>query len=234
MTSEESRAHERATLDRELTHLKEDVLELGEMVDRAMARAMEALMEQDMDLAEEVRAEDERVNDKRFEIEEHCLSLIATQQPTAGDLRAIVAAMNMVTDLERMGDHAVGIAEAVIRGEDEPKLEVPEDIPLIAGRAREMLKLALRSYQEGDLDLAHEVAAMDQAVDEQYRVLFRKIMENIAQTPSRSGAGIRLQFASHNLERFADRTTNLVERVIFKHRGEMQEMNPEPGETGLN
>jgi phosphate transport system protein len=224
----------RAKLDQDLDRLRDDILRMGSMVDNAIVRAMEALVEQDTVLAQEVIDGDEAVNAMRFQVEEHCLSLIATQQPAAGDLRAIVAAMNIVSDLERMGDHAAGIAKSVLRGEDDPKLDVPTDITRMAKSVREMLLMAFDAYRNQDLALAHKVAARDDEIDEQYRKLFRDLLQTMAEKPIKSGSGIRLQFASHNLERIADRATNLVERVIFQHSGEMQELNPEPGETGFN
>lgn len=224
----------RAKLDDDLANLKDSILRLGDMVDRAIGRAMDALVSQDMVLAQEVMEEDEAINSMRFEIEELCLRTIATQQPTASDLRAVVAAMNMVSDLERMGDHASGIAKSVIRNEGEPMLEIPPDITRIAEQVRGMLRKALQAYRDQDLKLAHEVALMDDDIDQQYRKLFRDLLEAMARKPMKSGAGIRLQFASHNLERIADRATNLVERVIFQYSGQMQELNPEPGEAAFN
>jgi phosphate transport system protein len=233
--SEKSGSHNiRAKLDNDLVKLKDSILRLGDMVDRAIGRAMEALVDQDMVLAREVMEEDEAINEMRFEIEGLCLRTIATQQPTASDLRAIVAAMNIVSDLERMGDHAAGIAKSVLRGEDDPKLEVPPDITLMAKRVREMLQMAFKAYRNQDLALAHKVAVLDDEIDKQYRKLFRDLLQIMADKPIKSGAGIRLQFASHNLERIADRATNLVERVIFQHSGEMQELNPEPGDEAIN
>jgi phosphate transport system protein len=233
--SETSGSHNlRAKLDDDLAKLKDSILRLGAMVDRAIGRAMEALVEQDMVLAREVMDEDEAINEMRFDIEGLCLRTIATQQPTASDLRAVVAAMNMVSDLERMGDHATGIAKSVIRNEGEPMLSIPPDITRIAEQVRTMLRNALQAYRDQDLDLAHEVAAMDDEIDQQYRKLFGDLLETMANKPMKSGAGIRLQFASHNLERIADRATNLVERVIFQYSGQMQELNPEPGETAFN
>jgi phosphate transport system protein len=223
----------RAKLDKDLEHLRDDILRMGGMVDDAIGRAMHALVEQDPVLAQEVIDADEAVNTVRFEIEQHCLSLIATQQPAAGDLRTIVAAMNMVSDLERMGDHAAGIAKAVLRSEGEPKFKVPKEVAVMAEEVREMLHQAMDSYRNQDIELARKVAAMDDEIDEHYRSLFGKLLRKMARKPFKSGAGIRLQFASHNLERIADRITNLVERVIFEHSGQMQELNPEPGDTGL-
>lgn len=234
MSEDVSMHHTRAKLDSDLELLKENLGRMGELVDRAIVRAMESLMEQDVELAEQVIEDDEEINDLRFNIEELCLKTIATQQPTASDLRAIVAGMNMVLDLERMGDHAGGIAKAVVRGEGEPLLNIPPDFSDLAEQVRAMVSDAMEAYRNQDLKLAHAVAARDDDIDEQYRKLFGELIEAIAKKPVKSGAGIRLQFASHSLERIADRATNLVERVIFQHSGEMQELNPEPGEAAIN
>lgn len=234
MSEDVSTHHTRAKLDSDLEQLQQLLLKMGDLVDRAIAKAMDALMKQDLELAQQVIAEDEAINGLRFEVEELCLKTIATQQPIASDLRAVVAAMNMVSDLERMGDHATGIAKSVVRGEGEPMLNIPQDFNHLADQVRLMLKKALEAYRTKNLKLAHEVAAMDDEIDEQYRALFGRLLEAMAKKPVKSGAGIRLQFASHNLERIADRATNLVERVIFQYSGEMQELNPEPGETAFN
>jgi phosphate transport system protein len=234
MTEQGGEHSVRATLDRDLQSVRADLLDLGERVDRAIAAAMQALRKQDDVLASEVVDGDARINKLRFDIEEKCLQLIATQQPTASDLRAVVAAMNIVSDLERMGDHAVGIANAVLRMGDDPAMEIPEGMEYIASQVREMLRMGLEAYRDKDLNLAHEVAGMDDEIDVYYRRLFRELLEYMSANPEKTGAAVRLQFASHNLERIADRTTNLVERVIFQSSGEMQELNPEPDETGMN
>lgn len=224
----------RATLDRDLAEVKAQVLEIGDLVLQAVDRALEALRQHDQEAAEAVIAADAEINEKRFAVEERCLGLIATQQPAAGDLRSIVAAVHMVSDLERMGDHAVGIANAVVRGADDPRMDLPEDFDALARKVREMFALALQAYREKDVGKARAVAALDDPIDEDYRRLFQGLLALMAEHPEMSGAGVRLQFASHNLERIADRATNLAERVIFQASGEMHELNPEPGETDLN
>jgi phosphate transport system protein len=223
----------RAALDHELAHLKDEILRMGDQVDTALVRAVNALRERDAETAHEIISRDSEINAMRFEVEERCLGLIATQQPAASDLRAIVAAMNMVNDLERMGDHAVGISKAVIRMQDDPPLEIPVEFTRIYDLARTMLHDALLSYRDQDLKLARKVADLDDQIDVHYRKLFRDLLAVMARSPESSGAAVRLQFASHNLERIADRSTNLVERVIFLASGEMEELNPEPDETGL-
>jgi phosphate transport system protein len=234
MTEKRTGSSPRAALDQELAHLKDEILRMGDQVDSALVRAVTALRERDEETAREIISGDAEINAKRFEVEEHCLSLIATQQPAAGDLRAIVAAMNMVNDLERMADHAVGISKAVIRMHDDPPLEIPVEFSRIYELVQTMLRDALLSYRDQDLKLARKVADSDDEIDIHYRRLFRDLLEVMAHSPESSGAAVRLQFASHNLERIADRSTNLVERVIFLASGEMEELNPEPDETGLN
>jgi len=224
----------RAALDRELAALKADVLLLGEMTRSAIARAMESLVNRDTVLAKEVIAGDAAINAKRFDVEEESLSLIATQQPAAGDLRAVVAAMNMVGDLERMGDHAAGIATIVLRMEEEEQIEIPLTLTSMFEMTSEILQQALIAYAQDDTAMAHRVPSMDDEIDKIYKGLFRGLMEFIAEQPQMTTGGLYLLFAGHNLERIADRSTNLAERVIFLGSGMMQELNPEPDEAGLN
>lgn len=233
MTDRGPSSSPRAALDQELSHLKDDVLRMGDQVGIAIEQAVQALRVRDAEAARAIISRDAAINARRFDIEEHCLSLIATQQPAASDLRAIVAAMNMVNDLERMGDHAVGISKAVLRMQDDPPLEIPVEFERIYEMARAMMNDALLSYRDQDLSLARKVADLDNELDVHYRKLFRDLLAIMADLPESSGAAVRLQFASHNLERIADRSTNLVERVIFLSSGEMEELNPEPDESGL-
>ncbi len=159
----------RAALDRELAKLKDDVLQLGEMTSEAIARAMESLLNRDTVLAQDVVNDDAAINAKRFDIEEESLSLIATQQPAAGDLRAVVAAMNMVGDLERMGDHAAGTATIVLRMEEEEQIEIPPGLSSMFEKTIEMLQQALSAYAQDDAAMAHQVASMDDEIDIIYK-----------------------------------------------------------------
>lgn len=224
----------RATLDQELAALKEDVLQLGKMTSEAISRAMQSLLNRDTVLAQDVVECDAAINAKRFDIEEESLTLIATQQPAAGDLRAVVAAMNMVGDLERMGDHAAGIATIVLRMQEEEQLEIPPGLTSMFEKTSEMLQRALNAYAQDDAAMAHQVAAMDDEIDKIYSKLFSGLMEFIAEHPQKTTGGLYLLFAGHNFERIADRSTNLAERVIFLGSGRMQELNPESDEAGLN
>jgi phosphate transport system protein len=218
----------RATLERELQEMQDDLLRLGDRVDRAIADAMRSLEQRDFDLARQVVAGDSEVNALRFRIEENCLRLIATQQPAAGDLRAVVAAMNIVVDLERMGDHAAGIGRVVLRMGDEPLLKPLIDMPRMAEVCRRMLRQALQAYVARDAEGALAIARQDDTIDGLYQQIFRELLTFIAEDPRTTTRALSLLFSAHNLERIGDRVTNIVERIVFMTSGEMREVNPEP------
>ena len=234
MSEDMSQMHPRATLDRELMSLQEDLIRLGNQVASALTRAMKALKERDLVLAEEVIEDDLTINAGRYDIEEKSLSIIATQQPAAGDLRTIVAVMNMVGDLERMGDHAAGIATLVTRMETLTGLDMPNDLASMANLASDMLRDALAAYAERDEAAAYAIAGRDDEIDSKYTILFSNLMDTIVEKPETTSIALYYLFAGHNLERIADRATNLAERVIFLGSGQVQELNPEPGESGFN
>jgi phosphate transport system protein len=216
----------RAMLDRELTDINGLILRIGSLVDAAIERSMQALAQRDVDLARQVNADDAGVNALRFEIEEACLALIARQQPAAGDLRAVLTAFSIVTDLERMGDHAAGIARTVLHMGDEPLLKPLIDLPRMAETCREMLRLSLQAYVQRDVEKAVLIVAMDDSVDALYTQIFREILSFIVEDPRTTSRGLYLLFAAHNLERIGDRVTNIVERILFMTSGEMRELNP--------
>ena len=218
----------RATLERELGEMQDDLFRLGDRVDGAIAEAMRSLQERDAHRARLVINRDAEINDLRFLTEEKCLRLIATQQPAATDLRTIVAAMNIVIDLERMADHAAGVAKIVLRMGDEPLLKPLIDLPRMADMARDMLHRALKAFAQRDIELARQVAAEDDQIDELYQQVFRELLTFMLEDPRTTTRALYLIFAGHNLERIADRTTNIAERVIFLASGEMRELNPEP------
>jgi phosphate transport system protein len=234
MSDEQRKVHPRAALDGELMDLKEELIRLGDQVESAVARAMTALKDRDQVLAQEVIADDLKINARRYEIEEKSLSIIATQQPAAGDLRAIVAVMNMVSDLERMGDHAAGIATLVTRMESMSGLEMPTGLATMSKMARGMLREALNAYAEHDVQAGYAIAGIDDEIDTSYTNLFRDLVKVIIKKPDTTSVALYYLFAGHNLERIADRVTNLAERVIFMGSGQVQELNPEPDETGFN
>jgi phosphate transport system protein len=215
----------RGTLDRELARLRDELLRLGSLVDSAIERALRALQTRDLALARQVIQDDQAINDLRYQIEEDCLALIATQQPAAVDLRTTVAILNIIIDLERMADHAAGIAEIVIRMGTEPLLKPLIDIPRMAQIDREMLRRSLDAFIARDPDLAREVAQRDDEVDHLYNQIFRELLTFMIEDPKTITRATYLLWIAHNLERIGDRVTNISERVIFMTTGIVRELN---------
>jgi phosphate transport system protein len=224
----------RAELDRELAAIRESMLELGERVGAAIEDAMRALRNTDKDLAETIIVGDAEINEMRFDIEKACESVIATQQPAASDLRAVIAALNIVVDLERMGDHAAGIAKTVQLTGDEHFESPPETLERMAARVQDMLKQAVEVYAKADYDRAYNVALMDDQIDDSYQKLSHELLQGMLEDEKSTTRGLYLLFAGHNLERIGDRVTNIAERVIFMAIGKMKELNPEPGDTRVS
>jgi phosphate transport system protein len=173
----------RATLDQEARAINDDLLRMQKLVDQSIVRSLDSLKRRDQTVAKQVIDEDEKVNDLRFKIEEACLSLIATQQPAAGDLRSVIAAMHMVVEMERMADHATGIAKTVILMGDEPLLKPLVDIPKMAELAREMLRDSLEAYNDRDPKKARRVAERDNDMDGLYRAVFDELVKIMSKTP---------------------------------------------------
>lgn len=215
----------RGTLDRELARLRDELLRLGSLVDSAIERALRALQTRDLTLARQVIQDDQAINDLRYKIEEDCLALIATQQPTAVDLRTTVAILNIIIDLERMADHATGIAQIVIRMGTEPLLKPLIDIPRMAQIDREMLRRSLDAFIARDPDLAREVAQRDDEVDHLYNQIFRELLTFMLEDPKTITRATYLLWIAHNLERIGDRVTNISERVVFMTTGIVRELN---------
>jgi phosphate transport system protein len=213
------------TFDKEYATIVEDILKLGALIDQAIARALDSLQRRDQTLAQQIIDEDEQINLLRFKIEEACLTLIATQQPAARDLRGVVASMNIVVDMERMGDHAAGMAKTVIRMGDEPLLKPLIDIPRMAQTAREMLRMSLDAFIERDPDAAKAVVPIDDEMDHLYRAIFDELVEIMSHKPDGVERATYLLWCAHNLERIGDRVTNIAERVIFMTTGDMRELN---------
>jgi len=231
MTTPKKPTAARPSLDRELAAIADSVLRLGQMVDGAIERSIQSLAKRDAAVARAVVADDAAINSLRFDTEEACLALIATQQPAAGDLRTVVAALNIVSDLERMADHAAGIARIVIRMGDEPLLKPLIDIPRMAEACRQMVRDSLEAFVQRDAERARAIAGMDDTVDGLYQQVFRELLSFMVEDPGTTTRALFLLFAAHNLERIGDRATNIAERVIFMTSGEMRELNPEPKDT---
>ena len=215
----------RATLESGLAELNTNILSIGSMVDEAIESAMEALYKRDIEMAETVIASDDRINQLRLETEEKCLLLLATQQPVAGDLRTIVATIHIVSELERIGDHAAGIARLVGRLENEPELDTLHKLPKMAKRARKMLKESIQAYITQDTDLAQSLVKRDDKLDKHYRKLFRETLKEM-QDDEYIRRATFLLWVGHDLERIGDRSTNISERVIFMTTGLFIEIVP--------
>jgi phosphate transport system protein len=214
----------RTIFHKELREIQDDILAMGSMVEKAISRSVEALKNRDLELAKQVIADDKKVNQKRFEIEEKCIQLIATQQPMASDLRTVVAALNIITELERIGDHAEGIGKIAIMIGDEPPLKPLIDIPRMAQKTNEMLYRTLDAFINKDVEAAKKVAREDDEVDDLYNQVFRELLLFMMEDPKTVTRATRLIWVAHNLERSADRVTNICERVVFMVTGKMEEV----------
>ncbi|MFO7679464.1 MAG: phosphate signaling complex protein PhoU [Chloroflexota bacterium] len=213
---------QRAVLTRELDELRENILRLSSMVDIAIDRALIALTNRDTTLAHQVVLDDSLVNALRFKIEEDALLILATQQPMAKDLRLVIAGIHFAVELERIGDHAAGIARLVQRLEGEDPIESLYKIPKMAKRVREMVASSVQAYVQQSAGMAHAVISQDDKIDKQYRKLYQGALEQM-----RDDSYIRratfLLWIGHNLERAGDRALNMAERVIFMVTGEFIE-----------
>jgi phosphate transport system protein len=208
-----------------LQELQDGVLTLGSMVEKAIGRAVESLRTQDAVLAQQVVDDDAKINDARWELEEAAINLMATQAPMARDLRRIAAVMHIVTELERMADHAEGIAVLTLRTADEPHLKPLVDIPRMADIARELLVEALDAYTEMDAERARQIARRDDEVDRLYEQVYRELLTFMISDPRTITRATHLLWVAHNVERIADRVTNICERVVFVVTGQIEEMN---------
>lgn len=215
----------RAAYENQIRDLREDVISMASMVDKAIARSIEALEYQNVDLARQVRKGDKLINAARWEGEESALLIIATQGPMAGDLRAIAAALQIFTDLERMADHAAGVAKIVMETADEALLKPLVDIPRMSLIAREMLSSSITAFVEQDEAQARRVAIRDDEVDDLYDQIYRELLTYMLADPSTINRATHLLWAAHNIERIGDRVTNICERVIFTVTGEIEEMD---------
>jgi len=214
----------REGFERQLHELQDEVLVMGSMVEKAIARSIEALKQRDFNLARRIIEGDEQINQKRFDIEENCIALLATQQPMASDLRTILAVLSLVTDLERMGDYAKGVAEITLMIGDTPLFKPLIDIPRMAERGVEMLRDSLKSFIERDADKAREIARKDDEIDDLYDQVFRECISYMLENPRVITTATRLIWAAHKLERIGDRVTNICERVVFLVTGKMEEI----------
>ena len=219
----------RKAFDQELQRLQDETLALGSVVEKALTESVDNLKKQDMEESRRIIAQDRLVNRRRFEIEADSLALIATQQPMARDLRTIAAVLDLTSELERIGDYAKGIARITLMIGEQPLIKPLVDLPLMAAKARDMLHDSLEAFARADVALARAIPQRDDEVDALYNQINRELITLILADPGRIGQANHLLWAAHNLERAADRVTNICERVIFTVSGEMVEMDTETG-----
>lgn len=218
----------RQAFDRELTSLRDNVLRLTNMTDTAIERAMQALVERDESLAKQVVIDDKPINRMRYDIEEECYRLIATQQPLARDMRTIITAIHIVVELERIADHAAGLAKIALELAKEPPLKPLIDLPRMAKISREMLRDTVEAYLTWDAAKAQEITKRDDEVDMLDSQVYRELISYMIQDPRNISRATYLLWASHNLERIADRITNICERIVFMVTGNIKKKKNKP------
>jgi phosphate transport system protein len=214
----------RTEFRKHLREVEEDVVTMGDMVAKAIDRSIKALQKRDLTLAHQIIADDAKINQRRFSIEEKCIGLIATQQPMANDLRIIVAVLSIIVELERIGDYAEGIAKIVVMIGDEAPLKPLIDIPRMGDLTLEMINASLKSFVTRDVELAMKAVSLDSVVDGLYDQVFRELLTFMMVDPKTINRATRLIWVAHNLERAADRATNICERVVFTVTGKMEEI----------
>ncbi|MCC9076547.1 phosphate signaling complex protein PhoU [Litorilinea aerophila] len=226
----------RERFDAMLASVRDEILLMGSQVAEELQLALRALEGLDGELAQQAIAVDREINRRRFAIEDECFLLIATQQPTARDLRLIFAAMNMIVDLERMGDQAKGVAKLVPQLAQRPHQHRPPELHQMGPMVARMLEEALQAYAENDMELARKVIADDDQVDARYANVFTQVMYQMAQAgnPEQVEAAYELLRAARELERFGDLCTNIAERTLYLATGSMENLHaatagsPEP------
>jgi phosphate transport system protein len=205
----------------ELETLKQTLLAMGGLVEDQIRRAMRALVERDSEMAQHVIDRDQQVNTYDVEVDEKCVELLALHQPTASDLRFLTTAMKIVTDLERIGDQAVNIAQRVIELNREPQLKPYIDLPRMAEKAQRMVKESLDAFVARDTALARQVCGEDDAVDALKEQIFRELLTFMMEDPRAISRAIRLILVSRFIERVADHATNIAEMVIYMVESKM-------------
>jgi len=205
----------------ELDALKQTLLAMGGLVEDQIRRAMRALLERDDVIAQEVIDRDRQVNTYDVEVDEQCVNLLALHQPAASDLRFITTAMKIVTDLERIGDQAVNIAQRALELNREPQLKPYIDLPRMADRAQRMVKESLDAFVAGDTALARQVCAADAEVDALKEQIFRELLTYMMEDPRTVSRAIRVILISRFMERVANHATNIAEMVIYLVEGKM-------------
>jgi len=214
----------REVFQEKLKELEKEVIEMGEMVITAINRSIEALKIRDLEEAKKIINDDLIINKRRWDVEERCINLISTQQPVATDLRALITILNIITELERMGDHAEGIARVVIMYGDKPLIKPLIDIPRMADKVNSMIKRSLDALVNRDATTAREICKDDDEIDNLHEQVYRELITFMLEDPKKITGSTYLTWVSRHLERIADRVTNICERIIYLVTGKMEEI----------
>jgi phosphate transport system protein len=217
----------RERFDRYLQNLLDQVLVLGNMVEQAVAQSLAALQQRDHIAARRVYAGDQHINEKRYAIENECVTLIATQQPMARDVRFLAASLEIITELERIGDYAKGIAKITLLLSDEPDdPSISSHLNHMAELGLSMLRRGLDAFVAGDVESARSIPAQDDAVDNLYNRIYQELTRRMMEDTISIDHANQLIWAAHNLERLADRVSNICERTVYISTGDLQELDP--------
>jgi len=215
----------RETFDQKLRQVRDDVLLLEGLVENALWESVTSLKKRDKEAAQRIIEADKEINAKRLSIENQILVLIATQQPMAHDLRFLASAIDLASELERMGDYAKGIAKINLMIGDEPFIKPLIDIPAMAQKATDMLRRATNAFMNEDVEAAYAIPLEDDEVDALYEQIYRELITLIMEDPRHITQANYLLWVAHNLERTADRVTNICERVIYMATGKLIELD---------
>jgi phosphate transport system protein len=215
----------RTALDRELRNLQDEMTILGSKVSKALEESVEILRRQDLEAAHRLIDADQEIDERRYALEAEILVTIARQQPMATDLRTLAAMLEIIADLERIGDYAEGIAKITLLLGNEEKMPPMPQIPKMAAKAANMLDRALDAFLRGDVETARAIPREDDEVDALYNEVNQTLLEMTLADPRKMEQANCLVWAAHNLERSADRVTNICERVVFTVTGDMQELD---------
>jgi phosphate transport system protein len=220
----------REVLDRGLNDIKQEVMALGGLVSNAVRNSIDALLKRNFSISRTIISEDQVINDRRYAIEHRCLTLIATQQPLASDLRVLASVLEIIMELERMGDYAKGIAKINLLLGQDPLLPQTTMLPQMADIGLNMLSKSLDAFTRVDVALAKAITAEDDLVDALYVQVYRELINEIINDPTAFDRVNYTLWAAHDLERLADRVMNICERTIFIHTGDVEEFDQHPNE----
>lgn len=224
----------RTRYEKQLQGLQDELLVLGSMVSKTLLDSIDILKRQDLEAARQLVANDRIINGKRFKIEDDCLTLIATQQPMARDMRLLAAVLEIASELERIGDYAKGIARIALYIGHQPLVKPLVHLPQMCVIAVDMLRSSLDAFVNQDLAAARQIPKRDDEVDDLYNTVNRELIQIISANPSTIDNANYLSWAAHNLERAADRSTNICERIVYTVTGELVEIDFEEGLASLN